>query len=255
MSAAASGYEGRIGRYGSSLATAFLQVVEVRPGWRALDVGCGTGALTTQLAARLGAHNVAAVDPASEDVEVCRSRLPGVDVREAGAEALPFPDDCFDVVLAQLVVSLMCDPDAGVREMRRVARLGRPVAACGWDFAEGMTLLRTFWDAAAQLDPAARSADQARTRPLGTPAELQALFERAGLDDVRTGQLIARADYTDFEDLWEPLVAPDGPPGAYWISLDAANREALREEMWQRLGRPDRAFELTARAWYVRATA
>ncbi len=255
MGAAARGYEGRIGRYGSSLATAFLQVVGMRPGWRALDVGCGTGALTTELVARLGAHNVAAVDPAFEDVEVCRSRLPGVDVREAVAEALPFPDDCFDLVLAQLVVSLMSDPDAGVREMRRVTRPGGPVAACGWDFAEGMVLLRSFWDAAAQLDPAARSADQARTRPLGTPAELQALFQRAGLDDVRTGELIARADYADFEDLWEPLVAPDGPPGAYWINLDAAHREALREEMWQRLGRPNGPFELTARAWYVRGTA
>lgn len=123
---AARGYEGRIGRYGSSLATAFLQVVGVRPGWRALDVGCGTGALTTQLIARLGTHNVVAIDAASEYVEVCRSRLPGVDVREAVAEALPFPDDCFDLVLAQLVVSLMADPDAGVREMRRVTRTGRP---------------------------------------------------------------------------------------------------------------------------------
>ena len=255
MGTADCGYEGRIGRYGSSLATAFLQVVEVRAGWRALDVGCGPGALTTQLVARLGARNVAAVDPASEFVGICRSRLPGVDVREAAAEALPFPDDSFDVVLAQLVVALMSDPDAGVRQMRRVARPGRPVAACGWDFAEGMTLFRMFWDAAAHLDPAARSADPALTRPLGTPAELQALFERAGCEDVRTGELIARAGYADFEDLWEPLVAPDGPPGEYWTTLDAAHREALREQMWQRLGRPDGAFELTARAWYVRGRA
>ncbi len=249
-----AGYEGRIGRYSTSLAVAFLEFVDVAPGSRALDVGCGPGGLTAQLAARLGPQRVAAVDPAPEDVTTCRGRLPGVDVREAAAEALPFPDGAFDVVVAQLVVALMADPAAGVGEMRRVARTGGTVAACSWDFADGMRVLRAFWDAAVARDPSARGQDQAG-KPGSTPPALRALFEGAGLRFVTTGELTAHADYADFDDLWQPLVAPDGPPGAYWAGLAEADRRAVRDDVWRRLDRPTGAFTLTARAWSVRGVA
>ncbi|MGI9064496.1 MAG: class I SAM-dependent methyltransferase [Pseudonocardiaceae bacterium] len=253
------GYEGRIGRYSTSLAVAFLEFVDVAPcsiplGSRALDVGCGPGALTAQLAARLGPEHVTAVDTAPEDVTTCRGRLPGVDVREAAAEALPFPAGAFDVVVAQLLVALLADPAAGVGEMRRVARTGGTVAACSWDFADGMRVVRAFWDAAVARDPSARAWDPA-DKPASTPPALRALFESAGLRSVGIGELTARADYTDFDDLWEPLVAPDGPPGAYWAELTAADRSAVRDDVWRRLDRPAGAFPLTARAWCVRGTA
>jgi ubiquinone/menaquinone biosynthesis C-methylase UbiE len=133
----ADGYEGRIGRYGPELAVEFMRAVGVRAGQRALDVGCGSGALTQPLAGLLGAENVVAVDPDVAAVEACQARLPAIDARVAVAEALPFSDGEFDVVLAQLVVSLMSDAQAGVKEMRRVAGRGGVVAACVWDFAGG----------------------------------------------------------------------------------------------------------------------
>jgi SAM-dependent methyltransferase len=225
-----SGYERRIARYGPELAIALMKVAAVRAGQRALDVGCGSGALTEPLSEWLGPQNVAAVDPDMVAVEACRGRLPGLDVRVAAAEALPFADDEFDVVLAQLVVSFMSDPQRGVGEMRRVARSGGTVATSVWDFAGGMTLLRTFWDAATALDR---------------------LWRSAGLVDVTTGELRAGASYVDFEDLWVPLVAPDGSPGAYFGELESSHREALRQEVWRRLGSPAGSFRLTARAWYV----
>lgn len=224
-------------------------------GQRALDVGCGSGALTEPLCVLLGPQNLAAVDPDPVAVEACRARLSGLDVRVAAAEALPFGDDEFDVVLAQLVVSFMSDPQAGVGEMRRVARYGAVVAACVWDFAGGMTLLRTFWDAAAALDPAAASRDQAATRAFADPDELDRLWRSAGLADVATGGLRAGASYVDFEDLWLPLIAPDGSPGAYFAELEAPHRDALRQEVWRRHGSPRGPFRLTARAWYVRGCA
>jgi ubiquinone/menaquinone biosynthesis C-methylase UbiE len=98
-------------------------------GDRALDVGCGPGALTAELVARLGAARVAAVEPSETFAAACRDRLPGVDVRRAAAEALPFADGTFDRVLAQLVVTFVTDPPAGVRVMRRVARGDGTVAA------------------------------------------------------------------------------------------------------------------------------
>jgi ubiquinone/menaquinone biosynthesis C-methylase UbiE len=251
----APGYEGRIGRYGPGLAAALLRAAGVRAGQRALDVGCGGGALTAPLAELLGPANVAAIDPDGAAVAACRTRLPGIDVRVAGAEALPFSDDEFDAVLAQLVVSFMSDAHAGVREMRRVTRRGGVVATCVWDFAAGMTLLRTFWDSAIALDAAAASRDQAKTRSFATPGELSALWRSAGLENVATGKLCAGAGYSDFEDLWGPLVAPDGSPGAYYAELETRHREALRREVMRRLGSPAGPFRLTARAWYVRGYA
>ena len=106
-------------------------------GQRALDVGCGPGALAVALADVLGPESVAAVDPSEPFVEVCRARAPGTDVRVTRAEDLPFAAGEFDAVLAQLVVQRLDDAPRGVAEMRRVARPGGVVAACTWDFASG----------------------------------------------------------------------------------------------------------------------
>ncbi len=67
----------------------------------------GPGALTRVLVDRLGADAVLAVDPSASFVEAVRARYPGVDVRAANAEGLPFDDDVVDVALAQLVVHFM----------------------------------------------------------------------------------------------------------------------------------------------------
>jgi ubiquinone/menaquinone biosynthesis C-methylase UbiE len=217
--------------------------------------GCGGGALTQPLAELLESANVVGVDPDLVALEACRARLPGVDVRVASAEALPFADGEFDAVLAQLVVSMMSDAYAGVREMSRVARGGGVVATCVWDFACGMTLLRTFWDAAAELDAVAASRDQAKARPFAQPDELSALWRSAGLKRVSTGDLHVGASYCDFDDLWEPLVAPGGSPGTYYAELDRPRQDALREEVFDRLGSSAARFRLSACAWSVRGYA
>ena len=101
------------------------------------------------------------------------------------------------------------DAEQGVREMRRVARPGAPVATCVWDFAEGMTVLRAFWDAAiATGAPDAAEYDQAKSRAYANPDDLRELWTSAGLDNVMTGELIAGAQYAGFDDLWVPLTIP-----------------------------------------------
>jgi ubiquinone/menaquinone biosynthesis C-methylase UbiE len=245
------GYERRIGRYSRELAHELIAVAGVRPRQRVLDVGCGAGALTEPLAQLLGAEHVVAIDPDAEAVEACRARLPDVDVRVGSAEDLPFQDDAFDAVLAQLVVGLLTDAAQGVAEMRRVARPGAPVATCAWDFGAGMTVLRAFWDAAVELDPRAAEHDQASTRPYSTREELHALWDAAGLRDVSSGGIVVGADYRDFDDLWDPLVAPDGAPGRYYAALDDPHHDALRRAVHARLDGPRDSFRLTARAWYA----
>lgn len=248
---ALDGYERRIGRYGVELGAALMDAAGVAPGHRVLDVGCGTGALTAALVERLGADAVAAVDPDPDAVAATRARLSDVDIREAAAELLPFGDAEFDAVLSQLVVSWLRDPDAGVAEMRRVTKPGGALATCIWDFRGGMTVLRAFWDAAAAIDPDAAQHDQGSTHRYNTAADLAELWEAAGLEAVETGALEAGAEYADFDDLWEPLTITDGSPGRYYVTLDADAQAALRAELFDRLGRPEGSFRLTARAWYA----
>ena len=164
--ASAAAYDRLVGRYGPSLAAGLLAFAGVEPGMRALDVGCGPGALTAALAARLGPAAVHAAEPSEPFARACRARVPGAEVVVAPAERLPFAAATFDVTLAQLVVNFLADPPAGVREMARVTRPGGVVAGCVWDYAGGMTLLRAFWDAAGDVAPeAAATADEGVVMP------------------------------------------------------------------------------------------
>jgi SAM-dependent methyltransferase len=237
-----------VGRYSPALATALCDFAGVAAGDTVLDVGCGPGPLLAEVARRVGVEHVAGVDPSEPFVEACRAAIPGADVRVAGAEQLPLPDRSFDVALSQLVVNFMSDPLAGVSEMRRVAR--RVVASCVWDYAGEMTMLRTFWDAAVELDPSAP--DEGRTMAYCTSDELAALWEAAGLGRVTTSPLVASADYAGFDDYWSPFLAGVGPAGAYCASLDEDRRADLREGCFRHLGSPDGPFSLRARAWAVR---
>ena len=251
--ASADSYDRFVGRYGPSLAAAMIAFAEVETGMRALDVGCGPGALVAALAERLGPANVAGADPSEPFVMACRARVPGAVVVVAPAEALPFADGEFDRTLSQLAVNFMSDPRAGVREMVRVTRAGGVVAACVWDYAGEMTLLRTFWDAARDVEPErAELADEGAVMRWCSEAELADLWSAAGLGDVTTAALEATAVYADFDDLWAPLPTGIAPAGAFTRSLDETGREALRDAFRRRLAVGHAPFELTARAWAVR---
>ncbi len=252
---AADAYDHAVGRYGPSLAAELLAFAAVERGMRALDVGCGTGLLTAALAERLGAERVVGAEPSEPFAAAAGARVPGAEVVVAAAEALPFPDGAFDASLSQLVVNFMVDAPAGVRELARVTRPGGVVASCVWDYAGEMTLLRAFWDAAREVEPErGAAADEGVVMRWCSEPELRDLWEGAGLADVRTGALTARAVYESFEDLWAPFPSGIAPSGAFAASLDGDGRAALHDAYRRRLGVGEEPFELTARAWAVRGT-
>ena len=245
---AADAYDAFMGRYSRPLSPQLADLAGIVPGMRVLDVGCGTGALTTELVARVGAAKVAAIDPSAPFVAAMRSRFPDVEVHQAGADALPFADRAFDAVLAQLVVHFMDDPVGGIREMARVTRPGGVVAACVWDHAGGKGPLGVFWAAAHEMDG---SVMDESTLPGAAEGHLGALFREAGLVEVTESQVVTRLDHATFEAWWEPFTRGVGPAGAYVASLDPAGRDALREAC--RARQPEPPFTVTAVAWAARA--
>ncbi len=245
---AGAAYDRLIGRYSRPLAAKLADVAGVTAGQRALDVGCGPGALTTELAARLGADGVTAIDPSEPFVDECRKRNPGVDVRLGRAEALPVDDAAYDAALAQLVLHFVSDPAATAAELHRVLRPGGTAAACVWDFHGGMRMLRAFWDAALEVD--ADAPDEATDRRFGRDGEIAELLVAGGFHDVRSGSLEVTADYADFDDLWGGFTTGVGPGGAFYAALAPEQREALRRGVRYRLGEPVGPFTLAARTWY-----
>ena len=244
----ADAYSAFMGRYSEPLADLFVQWAGVGPGRRALDVGCGPGALTVRLVERLGAARVIAVDPSASFVAAARRRCPGVVMHQAAAERLPLADGSVDAALAQLVVHFMADPVAGLAEMARVTRPGGVVAACVWDFATGSGPLTTFWSAVRDLDPTA--VDESG-RAGTSEGHLVELFGAAGLDGVEPGKLTVTVPYESFEQWWHPYTLGVGPAGDYVARLDPPARDALEAHCRERL--PDGAFEIHASAWAARA--
>jgi len=184
--ASADAYDRHVGRNGAQLASALIAFAGVEPGMRALDVGCGPGALTAALAERLGTASVWARTRRSRSRKRagggCRGSTsfwrPRRRCRSQKARSRPPSRSLF--------VNFLPDAEAGVREMARVTRSGGVVASCVWDYAGKMTLLRTFWDAAREVDPTrAAAADEGVVMRWCADGELAELWRVVGLRDVR----------------------------------------------------------------------
>ena len=247
---AAEAYDRFMGRYSMLLSPQFADFAAVREGQRVLDVGCGPGALTSELVTRLGPAAVTAVDPSEPFVAAARARHPGVRVEQASAERLPFLDGEFDAALAQLVVHFMSDPVAGLTEMVRVTGRDGVVAACVWDHAGGQGPLSQFWRAARELDP---DVDDEGRMAGAREGHLAELLEAAGLRAIEESTVSATLEHATFDAWWDPFTLGVGPAGAHVASLDAEGQALLRERC--RALFPDPPFVITARAWAARGLA
>ena len=247
---AADAYDRYMGRYSRLLSPQLADFAGVRSGQRVLDVGCGPGALTTELVARLGAAAVSAVDPSESFVDAARERHPGVAVSRASAEQLPFPDRAFDAAIAQLVVHFMADPVGGLAEMARVTRPNGVVAACVWDHAGSQGPLSLFWRAARTIEPGVNDESTLAGVREGHLAELLAA---AGLREIDSTVLWASVEHPTFEAWWEPFTHGVGPAGSYLASLSADRRTELRELCLANVSTTP--FVVSARAWAARGLA
>jgi len=238
-----SAYDNFMGRFSVRLAPVFADFAGIEAGNRVLDVGAGTGALTSELVRR-GA-DASAADPSPTFVAGLRERLPDIGVHEAPAEELPWPDEVFDAALAQLVLTFMNDAPAGLAEMKRVVRSGGLVAACMWD-REGMEMLAAVSRTQQALGASGAAAEQ-RTN-FRSREEIETLFGPG----VEMELLEVEAAYTGFAELWDSVLGGAGPAGVWATSLDDAQRERARDELHRQVGEPGGAFTLAGRAWAAR---
>jgi SAM-dependent methyltransferase len=250
-------YERFIGRWSRAVAPRFLAWLGMPAGLRWVDVGCGTGALSAAIAAQAAPGVLTGVDPSEGFLAQARIDVPAGASRrfvQGSATALPLPDHAADVVVSGLVLNFVAEPAAALAEFRRVADAGATIAAYVWDYADGMQLLRHFWDAAVAIDPAARALDEAQRFPLCRPDALARLFDDSGLRDVGGDTIEVPARFVDFEhDLWPPFLGGQGPAPAYVAGLDDDARARLRDTLRARLPvAADGSISLVARAWAVR---
>jgi SAM-dependent methyltransferase len=249
-------YESFIGRWSRLVAPLFLRRLPALAGARWCDVGCGTGALAHAVIATEQPARVLGVDPSPAYLAAARQApvgRPAVLAVAAGtATALPARDARFDRVVSALALNFVPQPIRALAEMRRTTRPGGMVAAYVWDYADGMELLRAFWDTATSLDPAASDLDEKHRFPLCRPDPLRTLFEAAGLADVDVAPIDVPTVFTDFDDLWRPFLGGQGPAPGYCSTLPDQQRGTLREHRRDRL-QPgtDGTNALTARAWAV----
>lgn len=250
-------YERYVGRWSRRVGQRFVDALQVpaRAAWA--DVGCGTGALTAVILSLRDPVAVAAIDSAPAFVEQARRRIADPRARFAVGDAtkLPWPSATIDAAVSGLVLNFVPEPTAMLREMARVTRPGGTVAAYVWDYAEGMQMMRVFWDAAVATQPEAAGVDEARRFPLCRTDALQALFTDAGLAAVRTSAIEVDTVFADFDDYWTPFLAKTGPAPAYLASLDEATRTRIRERVRAALPiRTDGSIPLRARAWSAQGT-
>ncbi|MEO7839100.1 MAG: methyltransferase domain-containing protein, partial [Anaerolineales bacterium] len=159
----------------------------------------------------------------------------------------------FDAIVSGLVLNFIPQPEQALAGMRRVARKGGVVGAYVWDYAEGMQLMRHFWDAAVALDPEVSDIDEVRRFPHSRPEPLKELFQGAGFHQVEVISIQVPTVFRDFDDYWTPFLGGQGPAPSYLISLSEEHRAVLRERI--RAGLPfavDGSIPLAARAWAVR---
>jgi ubiquinone/menaquinone biosynthesis C-methylase UbiE len=257
VAANGDGYELQMGRWSRRLAPLFADFAGISRAVRVLDVGCGTGSLSSCLAQNAEIVSVRGIDLSEAYVRhaQCKNHDARLTFQVGDACSLPFPDASFDLTASMLALQFIPRPELAVREMCRVTRPGGTVAAATWDTRGGYVAYRMFFDTAAMCDPSGgERRARAYTRPMSRPGDLARAWHDAALTAVEQGMLTIRMDFTCFEDFWAPAEGGDGPIAEYVGTLDAKTRAKLKDMVALAYldGEADGARSYAATAWVVK---
>ena len=248
-------YEKFMGRWSSLIAQNFLKWLAVPPGVNWLDVGCGSGTLTKLILQTQKPSKIISIDSSEEFISYAKKILnnPVIKFDVEKAESLNIESGSIDAIVSGLVLNFIPQREVAIREMMRVAKPGGTIGIFLWDYADGMKMLRYFWDAAVELDDKAKEFDEGIRFPLCSEGKLKELFQSAGLKDVEEIPIEIITHFKDFNDYWEPFLGNVGPAPAYAMSLNTLNRKQLKTKVHDSLPMSkDGSISIMARAWAVK---
>ncbi len=250
-------YENFMGRWSRRLAEKFLGWMAIPPGKIWLDLGCGTGAMTRLILEGYQPKEIYAIDASEGFLAHARQTIrdPRVHFSLGLAQSLTLEAQSIDVAVSGLMLNFVPEPKAVLSELLKVTRPGGAIGIFVWDYARGMQMLRTFFDAAIALNPAAHEVDEGERFWVCREGNLEALVREAGLQQVEAASIEINTVFASFEDYWQPFLGGVGPAPAYTLSLNPAERQALQDRLRQTLPTADDgSITLTAAAWAVQGT-
>jgi ubiquinone/menaquinone biosynthesis C-methylase UbiE len=251
-------YERFMGRWSTLIAQKFLDWFAVSPAHSWLDVGCGTGSLTKLILETYQPSEIISIDSSSEFIAHAQRLItnPNVHFRVGLAQSLELESNTIDATVSGLVLNFVPQPKEALSEMLRVTKPGGEIGIYLWDYADGMQMLRYFWDAAIELDKNVKDLDEGIRFPLSQEGQLEPLVREAGLKQIQTMAIEVETVFQNFDDYWQPFLGNVGPASTYTMSLNQINRQKLEEKLRDSLPIDDKgSIALNARAWAVKGTA
>jgi SAM-dependent methyltransferase len=207
---------------------ATFDAIGLGEGTRLLDAGCGAGTAAS-IAARRGAV-VTGIDAAPALIELARERVPSAEFHVGELEALMFADDAFDAVVGFNSFQYATTPVNALREARRVARSGAPVAIATWGAAERCEAAGYLKALGSLLPPPPPGAPGPFA--LSAPGALEALVEEAGLTPAKAFDVEVVWEYADDDEMLRAFLS-GGPPAR---AIREAGEQAVRAAIDDAIG-------------------
>ena len=248
-------YDQYMGRWSRKVAPLFLDWLDAPAEQSWVDIGCGSGVLTHQIAATCSPSQLLGIDSSEGFVESAKGQVPSAEFRVGSAVELEIPDNSLDHAVCGLELNFVPDSGKAISEMSRIVRPGGTVASYVWDYAGHMQIMRYFFDVALAIDPGASAFDDGVNAPICRPQPLKDAFNSAGLDNVETKAIDITTPFVDFDDYWSPFLGGTGSAPRYCMSLEEGIRNQIKTSVQAKLPTgPDGEILLAARAWAVKGT-
>ncbi len=250
-------YERFMGRWSTLVARKFLSWLAIPTARTWLDVGCGTGSLTRLILETYQPKEIFAIDSSSDFISNAQRSItnPSAHFKVSLAQSLEMDSNSVDTAVSGLVLNFVPEPKAAILEMMRVAKPGGQIGIFLWDYAEGMHMLRYFWDAAVELNSQAKDLDEGIRFPLCRKGGLESLVREAGLKQIESTSIEVRTVFQNFNDYWQPFLGDVGPAPSYVAGLNQKDRRELENKVRKLLPIDNNgSISMMAKAWAVKGT-
>ncbi|MBI5301590.1 MAG: class I SAM-dependent methyltransferase [Chloroflexi bacterium] len=226
-------YEKFMGRWSTLIAQKFLDWLAIPSMHRWLDVGCGTGSLTKLILETQQPQEIISIDSSRDFISHAQRSItnPSVHFKVGLAQSLELDSNSIDAVVSGLVLNFVPQPQVAILEMMRVTKPGGKIGVSLWDYAEGMQMLRYFWDAAVALDSQANEFDEGIRFPLCQRGQLESLIRKVGLKEIEATPIEVKTVFKNFDDYWQPFLGNVGPAPSYTMSLNQKDRQNLEDKL------------------------